>query len=487
MSKMLPFTRPTLDEETIQGVAEVLRSGWLASGPKVAEFEAALSSYLGGRPVRTQTSATASMEISAFSPVALARATQVITPAMSFVATANVIVRTGARPVFVDVGLDSRNINLDQVEAAITPRTRAILPVHFGGLPVDMDRLYDIAKRNKLRVVEDAAHAIGSAWKGRRIGSFGDLVCFSFHPNKNITTIEGGAVSGGSPDEIKALELHRWHGQRKTPDGVDTLFAGGKANLSDVAARVGLGQLPHLEEFNSKRRQLVDALSACGTLEVPLRFGCRQRGDDGHSWHIFAPLLPLERHEVRDLSFIEAMRERVILRSACITRAIHLFDGVSDFGYAREGSSPTPSGSATRRLRCRLFPAMEMSDVDRVVNAVDADIIRGQQGESRDGFDRHSGLQRRGGSAEPVPIVFTRFSTISSAAQYELIFVDDGSTDHVGRDVVANTICASGRIPPACGRAGAQRGPAYGDPGAGLHRARGDVHRHSGRGPSKPA
>ena len=118
----------------------------------------------------------------------------------------------------MDVGLDSRNIDFDQVEAAITPRTRAIMPVHFSGLPVDMDRLYDIAKRHNLRVVEDAAHAIGSAWKGRRIGSFGDLVCFSFHPNKNMTTIEGGAVSGGSPEEIKALELHRWHGQLKTPD-----------------------------------------------------------------------------------------------------------------------------------------------------------------------------------------------------------------------------------------------------------------------------
>src|SRR5439155_19878870 len=123
----------------------------------------------------------------------------------------------------------------------ITPRTRAILPVHFAGLPVHMDRLYDIAKRHGLRVVEDAAHAIGSAWKGRRIGSFGDLVCFSFHPNKNMTTIEGGAVSGGSADEVQALELHRWHGQLKTAAGIDTLCAGGKANLSGVAARVGPG------------------------------------------------------------------------------------------------------------------------------------------------------------------------------------------------------------------------------------------------------
>src|SRR6201986_4558523 len=193
---MLPFTRPNIDEATIEGVVEVLRSGWLASGPKVAEFEAALSRYLGGRPVRTQTSATASMEM-ALLACGIGAGDEVITSAMSFVATANVIVRVGARPVFVDVGLDSRNIDFDQVEAAITPRTRAIMPVHFGGLPVDMDRLYAIADQHKLRVVEDAAHAIGSAWKGRRIGSFGDLVCFSFHPNKNKTNIRGGAVFGG--------------------------------------------------------------------------------------------------------------------------------------------------------------------------------------------------------------------------------------------------------------------------------------------------
>ena len=173
--KKIPFTRPTIDEETIQGVVEVLRSGWVASGPNVVAFEAALSKYLGGRPVRTQTSATASMEM-ALLACGIGAGDEVITPAMSFVATANVIVRTGARPIFVEVGLDSRNMDMGAMEAAITPRTRAILPVHFAGLPVDMDRLYDIAGRHRLRVIEDAAHAIGSAWRGKRIGSFGEYI-----------------------------------------------------------------------------------------------------------------------------------------------------------------------------------------------------------------------------------------------------------------------------------------------------------------------
>jgi dTDP-4-amino-4,6-dideoxygalactose transaminase len=372
MSKMLPFTRPTIDEETIQSVAEVLRSGWLASGPKVAALEAALSSYLGGRPVRTQTSATSGMEM-ALRACGIGRGDEVITPAMSFVATANVIVRVGARPVFVDVGLDSRNIDLDQVEAAITPRTRAIMPVHFAGLPVDMDRLYEIADRRKLRVIEDAAHAIGSAWRGRRIGSFGDLVCFSFHPNKNMTTIEGGAISGGSPDELKAIELERWHGQVKSGlDGFDTLIAGGKANLSDVAAAVGLGQLRRLEEFNAKRRQLAARYFELWQDDATVRLP--QRGDDGHSWHIFAPLLPVDTVRITRPQFMEAMKEEGIAVGIHYP-AIHLFTAYRAMGY-REGQFPNAEAIGRRTITLPMFPSMELDDVDRVVTSVNK-ILRG--------------------------------------------------------------------------------------------------------------
>jgi dTDP-4-amino-4,6-dideoxygalactose transaminase len=289
------------------------------------------------------------------------------------VATANVIVRVGARPVFVDVGLDSRNLDLDQVEAAIGPRTRAIMPVHFAGLPVDMDRLYDIAKRHRLRVIEDAAHAIGSSWRGKRIGSFGDLVCFSFHPNKNITTIEGGAVSGGSPEEIKALELYRWHGQVKTAaDNVDTLLAGGKANLSDVAARVGLGQLAQLEKFNEKRRELVARYFSLWREEPPVRLP--ERGDAGHSWHIFAPLLPLDRVRISRLQFIEAMAERGIAVGVHYP-AIHTFTAYRALGY-HEGQFPHSERIGRETVTLPLFPTMELSDVDRVVEAT-TEILRG--------------------------------------------------------------------------------------------------------------
>src|SRR3954468_23225725 len=196
----LPLTRPTIDEETISGVTEVLRSGWLTSGPKVKELEAKLSDYCGGRPVRVFNSGTCTMEI-ALRIAGVGPGHEVITTPLSWVATSNVILEVGAKPVFVEIDPVTRNIDLNRVEAAITPATRAIIPVDLAGLPVDRDHLYAIANKHKLRVVEDAAQAYGSKWREKRIGSFGDFVSFSFHPNKNITTIEGGALVLNNEDE----------------------------------------------------------------------------------------------------------------------------------------------------------------------------------------------------------------------------------------------------------------------------------------------
>jgi dTDP-4-amino-4,6-dideoxygalactose transaminase len=364
----LPFTRPTLDEETIQGVVAVLRSGWIATGPNVAELERALSAYVENRPVRLMTSATAALEI-ALQACGIGPGDEVITPAMSFVATANVITRVGARPVFVDIDTDTRNIDLEAAEAAIGPRTRAIMPVHFAGLPVDMDRLHAIAGKHGLRVIEDAAHAIGSAWRGRRIGSFGDLVCFSFHPNKNMTTIEGGAIVADSPAELTIVERQRFHGLARTAaDQFDVTLAGGKSNLTDVAARVGLGQLARLEEFNAKRRRLVARYFERWGTEAPVRLPAR--GDEGHSWHIFAPLLPLGRTRMTRLEFIGAMERRRIGVGVHYP-AIHLYSFYRSLGY-REGQFPNAERVGRETVTLPLFPGMQAADVDRVVDAVES-------------------------------------------------------------------------------------------------------------------
>jgi len=362
----LPFTRPTIDEETIAGVADVLRSGWIASGPNVKAFEQALSEYLGGRIVRTFTSATGALEV-ALQVCGIGPGDEVIVPAMTFAASANVVMRVGAKPVFVDVELDSRNLDLARVESAITPRTRAIMPVHFSGLPLDMDRLYALARQHSLRVIEDAAHAIGSAWNGRRIGSFGDMVSFSFHPNKNMTTIEGGALSLPDDRELKAVDLQRFHGLERNADGsADVLLPGGKYNLSDVAARIGLSQLKQLEDFNDKRRELVARYFQRLSSDPPCRLPAR--GTEGHSWHMFAPLIPIDHLSISRSQFIEAMHAQGIGVGVHYP-ALHLTTLYRELGYA-EGNFPNAERIGRETVTLPLFPGMQLADVDRVCGTV---------------------------------------------------------------------------------------------------------------------
>ena len=362
----LPFTRPTIDEDTLAGVTAVLRSGWIASGPKVHDFEAALSTYLGGRSVRAMTSATEALEV-ALRVAGVGPGDEVITPAMSFVATANVICRVGAKPVFVDVVLGSRNMDLDRIETAITSRTKALMPVHFAGRPLDMDRLYALAADRRLRVIEDAAHAIGSLWRGRRIGSFGDLAVFSFHPNKNITTIEGGALVGAAGDELVDVERHRFHGLTKSANGEQEVHCpGGKSNLSDVAARVGLGQLPHLDAWNARRRVLVERYFEMLRPEPALLLP--EPGDEGHSWHVFTPLLPLHQLDLTRAQFIREMEAREIGVGVHYP-AIHLFHHYRGLGY-RDGDFENAERIGRETVTLPLFPAMSDGDVVRVCDEI---------------------------------------------------------------------------------------------------------------------
>ena len=370
----LPFARPTLDEATIQGVAAVLRSGWIASGPQVIAFERALSEYFGGRPARTFTSATAAIEV-ALQVCGIGPGDEVITSAQSFFTAPNMIIKVGAKPVFVDCDLVTRNIDLAQTAAAITPATRAILPTHFAGLPVDMDELYRLAREHRLRVIEDAALAIGSGWRGRRIGAGGDLVAFSFHPNKNMTAIEGGALVLNNADEAKRAEKLRFHGISKLADGTrDVDVAGGKFNMPDVNACVGLAQLARLEEFNTARRALAAHYFRTFHTDPPCLLPARGHpGDEaGHSWNMFAPLLPLAELRITRKQFMDAMHTRGI-GIGISYEALHLSTLCRRFGY-HEGNFPNAERIARETITLPLFPTMTFADVERVCAAA-AEII----------------------------------------------------------------------------------------------------------------
>lgn len=366
----LPFARPTLDEDTIAGVTEVLRSGWITTGPQVKNFEAALSHYLDDRPVRVLNSATAALEV-ALQLCGIGSGAEVITPSQTFFAGPNMIAKVGAIPVFVDVDLSSRNLDFDAVERAITPHTRAIMPTHFAGLPVAMDRLYEIAERHRLRVIEDAALAMGSSWQGRRIGSFGDLTVFSFHPNKNMTSIEGGALVLNDAVEAREVEILRFHGITRLSDGTrDITFPGGKFNLPDVNARIGRGQLARLEEFNSRRRELAAEYFRLFPTDPPcLLPHPGYPGDEaGHSWNLFAPLLPLSQLTIDRQQFRAAL-ERQGIGTGLSYEAAHLTTLFRRLGH-HEGELPNTERIARETVTLPLFPAMTGDDVARVCRVV---------------------------------------------------------------------------------------------------------------------
>jgi dTDP-4-amino-4,6-dideoxygalactose transaminase len=363
MKPFLPFTRPSIDAESIAAVAEVFRSGQLASGPKVHAFEQALADYLGGqRQVRVMTSATAGLEM-ALQVAGVGPGDEVIIPAMSFAASANVVARLRAKPVFVDIDLMTRNMDLSLVPDAISARTRAIMPVHFAGLPVDMQTLYALAADHGLRVVEDAAHAIGSRYADRPIGSFGDLVVFSFHPNKNMTSIEGGAISTGDAASAELFEQYRFHGIKRNPAGeVDVLFPGAKSNLTDIAAQVGIDQLRRLDGFNARRRALAaryfEELDGFTGVVLPAR------GDAGHSWHMFQVLIDFRARGMTRPAFQKIMADRGIGIGVHYP-SIPSLKYYRDKGY-REEATPVAARVGRETVTLPLFPAMSDDDVVRV-------------------------------------------------------------------------------------------------------------------------
>ncbi|HUW25050.1 MAG TPA: DegT/DnrJ/EryC1/StrS aminotransferase family protein [Gallionella sp.] len=367
MSNFLPFSRPTIDEATITAVADVLRSGWITSGPKVQEFEKQLSTYFGGRPVRTFNSGTCTMEI-ALRIAGVGPGDEVITTPISWVATANVIIEVGAMPVFADIDPGTRNIDLDKVEAAITPRTKAIIPVYLAGKPVDMDRLYALAAKYKLRVVEDAAQAIGSTWQGKPIGSFGDFVSFSFQANKNITTSEGGCLVLNNEDEAKLADKYRLQGVTRSGwDGIEVDVLGGKFNMTDVAAAIGLGQFAQLGAVTAQRRKLAKHYFEVLGADFENQTGAQLPPADfvSTNWHLFQIVLP---ERITRADFMARMKERNI-GIGYHYAPIHLFKLYRDLGF-REGMFPVAERIGKQIVSLPMFYAMNEVDVERTCVAM---------------------------------------------------------------------------------------------------------------------
>ena len=368
----LKFAGPVLDEETIAGVSDVLRSGWITSGPWVQTFERALSQFCGGRPVKAVTSATAAIEI-ALQLVGVGPGDEVIAPAQSFFTTLNMIVKVGAKPVFVDCDLVTRNLDLSQVEASITSRTKAIMPTHWPGSLVDLDALYALAARRGLRVIEDAALVMGSQWKGRNVGATGDLVVFSFHPNKNMTTIEGGALVVNDDAEAQRVDALRFHGITYRDDRTrDVALAAGKFNLPDVNARIGVAQLEALPRFLATRRALVRRYFERFRTDPACLLPPRPEDNDGQTWNMFSVLLPLAQMSTSRQQFRAAL-EAAGVGTGVSYEALHLSTLGRRCGY-KDGDFPVTERIARETVTLPLHAAMTEADVDRVCGAAAAAI-----------------------------------------------------------------------------------------------------------------
>ncbi len=375
--KFIPFSRPTLSRAAIQEVTDCLKSGWLATGPRSAKFEELLRDYFGAPYAQACISATLGLWM-ALEAIDLKSGDEVITSPMTFVATLNTIVLAGGKPVLVDVEPGTYNLDVKKVAQAITQRTRAIMPVHFAGCPCDLTAIYALAKKHRLRVIEDCAHAMGAAHQGRRLGSFGDVQVFSFHPNKNMTTGEGGCVVTRDEKLAKRIEVLRFHGidragwihHSKIPGlgHYDVVEPGLKSNFMDLQAALGLHQLPALEGFKKKRRALAD------------RYFERLRGMPGltlptppryahiHAWHLFAPVVEPNARVPRDTLMVELKKRQIgtgLHYTACHLHSYYQ----KTFGWKR-GDFPAAERISDGILSLPIFPLLPRAELYRVNGGV---------------------------------------------------------------------------------------------------------------------
>jgi dTDP-4-amino-4,6-dideoxygalactose transaminase len=372
------FARPAIGPEEIAGVVEALESGWLTTGPRVATFEREFAAYVGAEHALGLNSCTAALHLSLLA-AGVGQGDEVVTSPLTFCATANAIIHAGATPVFADVDPITRNLDPDAVSRAITPRTRAIIPVHLGGHPADMRRFQELARTHSLVLIEDAAHAIEAVSNAGRVGTTADFTCFSFYSTKNLTTGEGGMVVAKSSEHLSWMRTAALHGLSR--DGwnryarggsphYDVLLAGFKYNMMDVQAAIGLAQLARLEERHTRRAEIVMAYDGAFA-HMPLELPAHAAAGERHAHHLYAILVdPTFAGRERD-AVQEALAERGIGTSIHF-RALHLHRFYAERLGVGAGDFPNAERISDTTLSLPLSASLTDDEVARVIDAVHA-------------------------------------------------------------------------------------------------------------------
>jgi dTDP-4-amino-4,6-dideoxygalactose transaminase len=372
----LPFMMPDIGEAEVESVLETLRSGWLTTGPKVRRFEADFAQYVGCQHAVAVNSATAALHL-ALEAIGIQEWDEVLVPTMTFAATAEVVLYRKATPRLVDCRQDTLNLEPDQIEQAITPKTRAIIPVHIAGQACDMDRILEIAKDYDLKVIEDAAHALPARFQGQMIGTIGDITCFSFYATKTITTGEGGMAVTENPEWAERMRLMGLHGisqdawKRYTAEGswyYEILYPGYKYNLTDIAAAIGIEQLKKCDRFWGSRQRCAMLYNE-GFRDVPGIITPYVAPDVQHAWHLYVIQLDLEQLRIGRNEFIALLKQQNIGTSVHFI-PLHLHPYYRDtFGY-RPQDFPNASSAFERIVSLPIYPRMTEDDVQRVIEAV---------------------------------------------------------------------------------------------------------------------
>ena len=380
-TSFLPFHIPDIGEDEIQAVVETLRSGWLTTGPKVRQFEEDFARYIGCRHAVAVNSATSALHL-ALEAVGIKAGDEVLVPTLTFAATAAVVLHLQAKPKLVDCRPETLNLDPDQLERAITAKTRAIIPVHMTGLPCEMGRILEIAKAHNLRVIEDAAHALPARFQKQRVGTIGDITCFSFYATKTITTGEGGMATTENPEWAERMRIMGLHGiskdawKRYTAEGswyYEILSPGYKYNLTDLAAAIGIQQLKKCDQF-WQARQRIAAQYAEGFQDVPEITTPALARDGQHAWHLYILQLNLERLRISRNEFVELLKQYQIGTSVHFI-PLHLHPYYREtFGY-RPQDLPQASAAFERIVSLPLYPKMTEAQVQQVISAV-REIVR---------------------------------------------------------------------------------------------------------------
>jgi dTDP-4-amino-4,6-dideoxygalactose transaminase len=373
----LPFSRPTIEEDEIAEVVDSLRSGWITTGPKVARFEQMFKDRFAPCEAISVCSATAGLHI-AIAALDLKPDDEVIVPSLTWASTANVVELCGARTVFADVDPDTLCIDPKDVERRVTARTKAIVPVHYAGQAADLDALRAIAKKHDLRIIEDAAHSLGTWYRGKEIGATGELVVYSFHPIKNITTGEGGMIVCRDEALAERMRLLRFHGVSKnawsrykqgTNPQYDVLLPGLKYNMLDLQAALGIRQLGKLDRFNAKRLELAKNYERLIQRVPELKPLGRANYDSVHCWHLYVVRLDLGAVTIGRNEVMQELQAENIGVGLHFT-ALHMSSWYSKkYGY-KPGSLPNSELAGNSIFSLPLYPLLTAADQDDVVEAL---------------------------------------------------------------------------------------------------------------------